>query len=412
MRLTFLGASREVGRSAILVESNDTSIVMDYGLKQAEPPIYPLGIEKTDAVILSHSHLDHCGSLPLLYRNSFPPLFGTELSLAAARILIKDSIKVARKEGYTIPFDQADFKAMIRASTPKNYEDDWRFENFRLRLFDAGHIPGSSSIMLRSNQKSLFYSGDIKLNPTQLLDGCKLPDHVDNLVIESTYSQIDHPKREDEEARLISAVDEALELEENVLLPVFAVGRAQEVLLILENYADKIALDGMAKLISELLLDHPEFVKDSHRLRKVLNKVAWIRTVEEREKAMEKYPVIVTTAAMMGGGPVLSYLKNLHGRPEAKIIFTGYIVEDTPAKDLIKTGILKTAEEEYKVHCDITQLDLSAHAGRTELFEIIDRMKPQRIFCIHGENCDKFAKELESKGYDAVAPEEGESFEL
>jgi len=409
-----LGGAQEVGRSAISVIDGKTNIVLDYGSKiENTPPEYPIDTRGVSAVILSHSHLDHSGSIPMLFMRENPKFMTNDISLELVHMLIRDTFKLASIYGYELPFGRKEFKKMINSAILTNYNEKTKLDNFMYTPFDAGHIPGSTSTFLQHERKNIFYTGDIKLNSTRLLHGCNLPAKTDVLITESTYSEIDHPERASEEGKFIAAVDEALALEETALVPVFAIGRAQEVMMILENYADKIALDGMAKQATETILNYASYVKDPARLKKILKKVFWVRSEKDRARAIEKCPIIVTTAAMMAGGPIIHYLRNIRGRPEAKILFTGYLMEDSPAKILLETGAFKSIEEQYHVHCDVKQFDLSAHAGRSELFEIINRLQPKQVITVHGENCPKFAKEIEEKfNIPAIAPKNGDILEI
>jgi putative mRNA 3-end processing factor len=183
--------------------------------------------------------------------------------------------------------------------------------------------------------------------------------------------------------------------------------------MILEKYTRKIALDGMAKAASEIILDYKYHLRDPKRLKSILKKITWVRTDKDRERAVKKCPIIVTTAAMMAGGPVLYYLRHLRGRPEAKVLFSGYLIEDSPARGLVETGIFQNIEEKYHVHCDVQQFDLSSHCGNRELLEIIKRTNAKRVVCVHGNNCEKFANTLsETLGIEAIAPKNGEILEM
>ncbi|MBI5061155.1 MAG: MBL fold metallo-hydrolase [Candidatus Aenigmarchaeota archaeon] len=413
MRIEFLGGAGEVGKSAVFIKDRDTNIILDYGTKlQTDPPSFPVEAEDVSAAILSHAHLDHSGGLPILYKKEKPPLFTNDITLESISLLLKDSMKIARKEHYPLPYSRTDFKKMLKHAKLMMYEEDFKIDNFHCQLYDAGHIPGSAGILL-DNGKRIFYTGDIKLDSTRLLNGCKLPIDIDVLITESTYSDREHPDREEEEKKFLASIDEALSLDETTLVPVFALGRAQEVLLILEKYADKIALDGMAKKASEIVLDFKHYLKDPKKLKNILKKITWVRTDAERERAVKKYPIIVTTAAMMGGGPVLYYLRHLSSRPEAKVLFTGFLIEDSPAKVLIDTGLFETIEEKFNVHCDLHQFDLSSHAGHSELIEIIKRTNPKQVICVHGDECKDFAKGIESKlDIPATAPKNGDILEI
>ena len=409
MQIEILGNGGEIGRAAFLVTSNNTNVMLDYGVKlQPEPPQYPV-MRKTDNIILSHAHLDHCGGIPALYEKSKPAAVMTDVTLDLSKMLLLDSLKVSKKEGYHTPFNKSDIKKMVSHTRTINYKQKFRVGVFDAMLFDAGHIPGSAGILMK-NKKTIFYTGDIQTAESNLLHGCKLPDRADVLMIESTYSYKNHPSREREEERLKQHVEEALAREEKVLFPVFASGRAQEVLLILEKYANKIALDGMAKKASDIISKYPGYLKDKKRLKHVLRKVHWVHGEESRRKATEHYPIVIATAGMLGGGPAIHYLREMKHRAQSKVLFTGFLVEESPGRQLLETKIFQTAEEKFDVHCHIDQFQLSAHAGRSGLMHIIKKLNPETVICVHGERTKEFAKDIEKQfpGVQAIAPKNGD----
>ncbi len=417
MKIEILGAGREVGGSGISIIDNATNIILDYGLKvnRKGPSSNPLHTQDISAIFLSHSHLDHCGSIPLLYKKEDPPFFTNQITLDTINLLIKDSFKIAKREKYPMSFGKNEVKKMNRFAKLLEYEESVIVDNFVCTMYDAGHIPGSAGILLEhSSGKKLFYTGDIKLEGSRLLNGCKLPKKVDVLITECTYGAKNHPGRDNEEKKILEQIDEALAAKETVLVPVFALGRSQEVLLILEKYADKIAFDGMAKAASEIVMQYGHYLKDPERLKKILNIVKWVQSPEERDLVLKQYPIIVATAAMMSGGPMLYYLRQLKDVPNTKILFVGFLVEDTPGRILLDTGFFKKAEEKYKVHCEIHQYDLSSHAGRDELFEIIRRINPKKVICVHGDDCETFAADVarEFPNIETYAPKNGDVIEI
>jgi len=407
MKIKILGSGQEVGRSSILLEGKK-SVMLDCGVKiEPPPPQYP-HIEKVHAVILSHAHLDHVGALPLLCKKSKPHIFMNDITLELGVMLIKDSIKVASKEGYGTPFSKKDVKKAVRSTKIVRQKERFRIGDASYSLWPSGHIPGSSSI-LAEGEKRVFYTSDIQTIDSHLLKRCQLPQNIDTLILESTYGMINHPPRENLEQALIFAVEEALAKDEIVLMPVFAVGRAQEMMMILEKYAHKIAVDGMAKLASEIIAEYSYYLREPDKFKSVLKKVKFVRTHEERMQAMKKHSIIISSAGMLGGGPAVSYLREIKGRRESKVIFSGFLVEDTPGRNLIETKIFKNAEEEFNVHCDLHQFGLSAHTDRRGLFEIIKRTNPKQVLCVHGDKCKEFASDVEEHfGIDAFAPKNGE----
>ena len=405
--IELLGSGKEVGRSAILV-SGKKRFVMDYGVKiQPEPPQYPM-FEKVDAAIVSHAHLDHVGAVPILFKKQKIPVYMNDITLELGTMLIKDSMKVAKKEGFTVPFDKSNVKRMIKNTKIVRYSEKFKIGEFSCSLWHSGHIPGSSSVLIEGNKK-VFYTADIQTRPSHLLDPCKLPEKVDTLILESTYGMKVQAPRQKEEKRLIEAVEETIANGGVALMPVFAVGRAQEVMLILKDYINKIAVDGMAKLASEIVAQYGSYIKNPKDFRELLKKSKFVRTDEDRATALKKYPIIIASAGMLGGGWAVHYLSEMQSHPESKVLFTGFLVEDSPGRNLIETKIFENAEERFHVHGETQQMELSAHADRTGLMEIIRRTRPEKVICVHGDKCRDFAKNIEEEfKIQAFAPKNGE----
>lgn len=407
-----LGSGSEVGRSSIVI-SGKKRIVMDCGVKiQPEPPKYP-EIQKVDAAIISHAHLDHVGAVPMLFRKGKMPVYMNDITLELGTMLVKDSMKVAKKEGFAVPFDKTHVKRMVKNTKIVRYNEKFRVGEFSCSLWHSGHIPGSSSVMVEGN-KRIFYTADIQTRPSHLLNPCQLPDKVDTLIIESTYGMKVQAPRAKEEKRLIDAIEETLSNDGVALMPVFAVGRAQEVMLILKDYMNKIALDGMVKLASEIVAQYGSYIKTPREFRDMLKKVKFIRTNEDRAGALKKYPIIIASAGMLGGGPAVHYLREIQSLGDAKVLFTGFLVEESPGRNLIETKIFENDEERFHVSGDLQQLELSAHADRNGLLDIIRRTKPEKVICVHGDKCAEFAKSIEEEfdGVQAFAPKNGESIKV
>jgi putative mRNA 3-end processing factor len=413
MDIQVIGSGQEVGRSAILVEDVDR-VLLDCGVKlQPEPPKYPKIPKDLSACIISHAHLDHSGGTPSIYSKQKIPIYMTDVTMELSLLLIKDSMKIAKKEKLPMPYSPNDVRRMMRQTKIVSYEEKFRIGNFECMLYDAGHIPGSAGILMKSGGKKIFYTGDIQTTPSNLLNPCKVPEQVDILITESTYSYRSHPKREKEERKFIGLVEEALANEVTTLIPVFAVGRAQEVLLMLEKYADKIAVDGMPKTAGEIISSYGYYLRDNKRLKNVLKRVHYVQSPDDRRITNKKYPILVSSAGMMSGGPVVSHLRMMAKNPENKVIFTGFLVEDTPGKILLDTGMFKNDDEKFPVKCKVEQLDLSAHTDRTGLFNLIKYMNPKIVISVHGDHCREFAKDIENDlEITAYAPKNGENIEV
>jgi Cft2 family RNA processing exonuclease len=189
MKLEFLGAMGSVGASGISIEDGSNKIVLDYGTKVREvPPKFPLPVERPKAILLSHSHLDHCGAVPLLVKKYSTPIYALDVTKDLTELLLEDSIKVSREEGVELPFNDFDVKQTIKNFVLVDYNKPFKIGNFQITYFDAGHIPGSAMIFVESKETNVLYTGDFNDINTRLLEKCEddLP-KVKNLIIESTY---------------------------------------------------------------------------------------------------------------------------------------------------------------------------------------------------------------------------------
>lgn len=405
MKIKILGSGGEVGRSAILLIHDNCKISLDFGVKlQPEPPSFPIVVKDIDGIIVTHSHLDHSGAIPLLPNVN---CYMNELTKRLTKLLLFDFVKVARINNYRIGFSKKEVKMALSNS----FIVDGKFlvKNIPCKFFDAGHIPGSRSVLLNVEDKNIFYTGDIKLYKQNLIDGCKLPkDDIDILIIESTYGNREHPERSVEEERFKAEIDETLNQNGIVLLPTFAVGRAQELLLILKSYVDYIVIDGMAKEATKIIMNYN--LKSSTLLKSIFKRIKKVNSKAERDRIIRRGgKIIITTSGMLNGGPAVYYIKKIYKRKDCKILFTGFQVEGTPGKYLLDTGIFRNEDLELHVNCPVARFDFSSHAGKDELFKIIEKLNPKNIICVHGDHCSEFAKEIEKEfGIRAFSPNNNE----
>ncbi|MFX0038175.1 MAG: MBL fold metallo-hydrolase [Promethearchaeota archaeon] len=433
-KISFLGSCREIGRSCILIESEKGSkCLLDYGIGFNNDNRLPLEADFSNlkSIALTHSHIDHSGALPFIYKKNKIPFFTNSISLEIAEILIRDMIKIS-KFPYPFGFRELD---LLRQNTYflKNGTRQKIDENFFITFIDAGHIPGSVSILLEVDNKRIFYSGDINTQNTNLINPANYDDvpELDALIVESTYALKEHPPRKLLEEKFIEKINDITENGGKVLIPAFGVARSQEALLILEkyNYTGKIYIDGLARRISSIYLEYPEFIKDIKAFKKALKKVEFVSKRKDRLKVKKSNGVIISPSGMLKGGAVIDYIETILNDPASAVYLVGYQVEGSPGRSLLDNGVFEFKERHKKktmfnnfqieAKCDYDYFDFSSHADSLHLYEYVESLEfrnknHNNIFCIHGDNksTTTFASELVKKGYNSVAPEIGEIYKI
>ncbi len=406
-----LGAGKEVGRSAIHVDTGSERFLLDYGIEvqYGNVPIPP-ELDLT-AVLLSHAHLDHSGMIPELYKRGYGgSVYALPVTFDISDILLYDSIKVQKRKKQKPHFMIHDIKKMMRKKTEVSYGEKINLGKSVVEFRDAGHIPGSASIIIENSGKRLLYTGDIKFIDTKLINGADTSmKDIDVIVSESTYCYTNHPKREKLADSLRRIVQETFYAGGTTLLPAFAVGRTQELLMLLYDLGVPIILDGMGIEISEQMLNNPDSVKDSRTLQKAFSRARKIKRQRERDEALTRPSIIITTAGMMNGGPVGHYVKRLHDRQDCSLILTGYQVEGTVGRMLMDTGKYKNEGIDVKIRNRFEFLDFSAHTDHDHLVKFYKKLNPEKIILVHGDHrVEDFAQELREMGFDVSAPENGQ----
>jgi putative mRNA 3-end processing factor len=416
MQLKFLGGAQEVGRSAIMLKDERT-LMFDFGIKLNHKIQYPTAIPKLDALILSHAHLDHSGFSAALYNESNVPTFGTLPTLNLSTLLLEDSLNIAKRKHNKVYFHKRQIRTLASKYINLDYHSRAHFGKFDIEFYDAGHISGSAITLVErpkgKDNKRIVYTGDFKLEEQTLHKGAEVIDS-DLLIMESTYSATDHPDRKQTINELVEGVKEVLDNGGNALLPVFAVGRAQEILSILyENgLTPSTYIDGMAKKATNIVMKYPKFINNSDILAKAMHETTWIEERAARKEALNGPSIIVTTAGMLTGGPVLDYITRLN--KHSHIFLTGYQLEGTNGRSLLDHGFIIDDEVKKKINTPASFHDLSAHADREDLHEYVKRSSPTKVICVHGdeENTKILAEDLKVEGFDAVAPKLGDTINL
>jgi len=409
MKLQFLGGGQEVGRLGILIENDGARALFDYGMTATDPPKLPMEAPPVDAVFLTHSHLDHCGMIPWLSDRYDLDVFGTPITKEISQILMSDSIKVGQAEGYPEPYDKESVRKTLRDFITIDFGSTIDALGLEITAHAAGHIPGATMYEL-SGRKNTLITGDIHTLNQRLVWGAH-PVKCDNLIIESTYAGREHPERTKIEYQLISKIEEVVDRGGTAIIPAFAVGRTQEVMLLLRDTKFDYWIDGMGKTVAKRYLEHSEYLRSAKKLANARRRGHEVHTPRARAAAL-KGEVIVTTSGMLNGGPVISYLTALKNDEKSAVLLTGYQVEGTNGRRLVETGMMEFYGNLERVRCEVSFFDISAHAGHSDLIRFIKDCSPERVILCHGDQRELLADPLRRDGFEVLTPMNGEEFEI
>lgn len=425
IRVEGLGGFRQVGRSCVLVQTEESSVLMDCGVdtsasgRDAFPYLEApeLDVKDLDAVIASHAHMDHVGLIPLLYKYGYEgPVYCTEPTRDMMVLLQLDYLDVARKEGGKAPYDSSAIKEEVKRTITVDYGEVTDITpDMRLTFNNAGHIIGSAAVHLHIGEglHNIVYTGDIKYDQTKLLRPADPKfNRVETLILESTYGGKDDkmPRRSDTNEKFVETVRETLQDGGKVMLPVFAIGRSQEIMMLLAEEAEKdwfdypVYLDGMIWDATALHTAYPEFLSKDLQNKIfhddenpfLIDNFHRIGSHDEREDVYSEGPcVILATSGMMTGGPILSYVKNLGSEPDNKLIFVGYQAPGSLG-NRIQSGN-RTVEfpdgDAVDIDMDVETVEgFSAHSDRQQLINYVGNLpnKPRKILINHGEKSTSF----------------------
>lgn len=405
----FLGGGGEVGRLGILLKCPGARLLFDYGMTATDPPQYPAPCPPVDIMFLTHSHLDHCGMIPWLTARYDINVVSTSISREVGILLMDDSIKIGASEGYPEPYTSADVKIARRRFDDIMFGDTSQAGKMQVVAHSAGHLPGATMFELVGKRTTLI-TGDLNTLDTRLVAGAK-PVKCDNLIMEATYSGRNHPPRLKTEYALLKKIEEVNQRGGTAIIPSFAVGRTQEILLLLKDSKFEFWLDGMGKKVNKIYMGYPEFIRSPKRLRQAINRTREVRNLHARSRAA-KADVVVTTSGMLDGGPVLNYVDAVRNDPKSAILLTGYQVEGSNGRKLIETGYMEFLGVSEKVNCEVLKYDFSAHAGHNELLAFAKGCSPEKIVLMHGDEREILAGDLRAEGFEVLLPQNGEKWTL
>ncbi len=450
MKLMFCGGAAEVGASCILLKIAGRNLVFDAGIRMGMNKDFMPDLRMiqenggVDAMFISHAHMDHIGSLPVL-SHEFPEarIYMTHAAKDLMRVLLYDSLKIMENREQEIPiFSETQVKNTLDRIIC--YSPGYTFQPFPERsttvtFYNAGHIAGAVAVYVASEEGAFFYSGDFALNPQRTVEGASIPRlRPDVAVFESTYGDKLHANREIEEQRLIAKVGEVISAGKKILIPAFALGRAQEVILVLKRSinkgelpAFKIYVDGMVNDICRVYEQNPNYL--NHQLRKRIlrgNEIFYDKNVipvtgrqAQREEIISSSEpcCIISSSGMLTGGPSQWYASRLAGDEGNFIALTGYQDEESPGHLLLALAdgeaeerVLRLGDITFPVNCGIGKYGLSAHADKSEILSLVQSLEPRNAFFMHGnsEVTIQLAQDIQKQFRGLVfAPRNGEEFE-
>lgn len=449
IKIHFLGGASTVTGSKYVLETPEGNFMIDCGLFQGVKNLrlfnwekLPYPAVKIDAVLLTHGHLDHVGYLPCLVKQGFNgKIMGTGPTLAIAKIILQDSAKIqeeeaekANEEGYSIHkpalplYTEKDvFKTLsLFEVQPGNYQIKLS-DNISFYFKPNGHILGSCFLEIDVYNKRFVFSGDLGRKDDVLLAPPSKPEKADFLFMESTYGDRLHPQ-EDLEAILSSLIKGTIHKRGNLIIPSFAVERAQMLIYTLWKLYDKNKIPDIPIIIDTPMgIDVLEVFEayrnwhllTDHECQSMRNHVNLVSSYRETWEVIDdpRPKVIVAGSGMVTGGRVLTYIKQLGREAKNTILLVGYQAEGTRGRQL-QEGIreLRIFGKYVNIKAEIKHLhSLSAHADQGELIEWISQLEkpPQRIFLIHGEpgSADAFRVKIRDVyGWEATIPKFGDIF--
>jgi len=456
LRITALGGVQQVGRSAFLVQTRESNVLLDCGINPGSSKPFELfprfdaptfEIDSLDAVVISHAHLDHCGLVPFLYKYGYDgPVYCSAPTSNLMTLLQLDYLDVAGKQGVISHYDQKDVRECVLHTIPLRHGVVTDIApDVRLTLHNAGHILGSSVTHLHVGEglHNIVYTGDYKYARTMLLEAATTDfPRVETLITESTYGSPNDfmPSRVEAEEGLTSIINETLERKGKVIIPVPAVGRAQEIMLVIDGYMRRglmkeapVFIEGMISEATAIHTAYPEYLGRDVRksiLYDGINpfKSDYFTIVEHpsvRQEIIDGEPcIIMATSGMLEGGPVIDFFKSLAEDDKNSIIFVSYQIEGTMGRRVQK-GLPEVTMIDsdgkmgvVKVRLQVESIEgFSGHSDRRQIINYITHLKPkpERVVVCHGERakCLSIANFIQRRcGIQALVPAIMETFRL
>ncbi|MCL1914229.1 MAG: MBL fold metallo-hydrolase [Eubacteriaceae bacterium] len=452
MKLSFGGGASEIGASFLMLQLDGMNIALDCGVRMAGDMLPDLSIihdfDKVDCILLSHAHMDHSGALPVLSRE-FPDvkIYMTHATKDLIRILLYDSLKIMDQRELEIPmYAEIHVEAMLDSIvcySPVHTFAPIEGSNIQVTFYGAGHIAGAVGIFIAGDEGSFFYSGDFSVARQQTVEGATFPKLMpDVAVFESTYGDRLHSNRAVEEDRLVSKIASTISNGGKLLIPAFALGRSQEIILLIHRAINRkqlpknlrVFVDGMVNDVCLAFARNPNYLRTQYGKRILRGRDIFYndnvvsvnrdRALREQIVASKDPLVIISSSGMLNGGPSQFYAEKLAGGENNAIALTGYQDEESPGRQLMDVAnapdsasdlVLKLGDRTVPVKCDIGMFGLSAHADKLEILSLAQQLGARQVFFNHGGedvvNSLGLAFQKEFNG-DVYIPKNGEVFDL
>jgi metallo-beta-lactamase family protein len=453
MRVTPYGAVRTVTGSMHLVETGDLRLLLDCGLYQGRREEsyevnrrFPFPASSIDAVVLSHAHLDHCGNLPTLVAQGFRgPIYCTPATGDLAALVLRDSAKVQRQDAafvnklhrrqgepsVTPLYSKEEAEQAIRRMRSVRYGVEFSVGAARVTFLDAGHILGSAITVLEADGRVLGFSGDLGRPSAPIIRDSDIPPALDLLLIETTYGDRRHDSYDAGTQALAARVADTVRRGGKVLIPSFAIGRAQDITYMLGRQRAQGAVPAvptyvdspMAVDATEIYRVHAEcFDEETEDLLERhdpfgFKELRYIRAVEE-SKSLNDLPepfIVIATSGMCESGRILHHLRQHIADRRSSLLIVSFQAAHTLGRRLADgVSPVRIFGEPFDVRLQVHTLpSFSAHADADELWDWVSRVpRVGQVLCVHGEErqSQAFVERLSAQGITARVPERGEQF--
>lgn len=419
-----LNLRAEIGGNSYALNLKGETLLLDAGMHPKEegadalPRYQNISFDSVDGIVVSHSHLDHIGTLPVAQRDQpSAPVYLTPGTAALGENLLHNSVNVMSSQATELGikeyplFHHREIEYLQERWMPREYERPFHLnlgdiDSASITFFDAGHIMGSAGVLIEKEDKTVFYTGDVHFKDHTLIKGARFPDldEPDLLIMETTRGADERPTdytRADEEERLAQCINNALDAGGSALIPVFAIGKTQEVLTMLDNFKNEgripehtpIYIGGLS---TKMTVAYDKFSRSTRRSRpgfEILRDMDVVTGKRSRKRTPIEYKpgaIFCLSSGMMSEKTVSNvFARGFLPNEKNSLLFVGYSASDTPGGVIraSNSGDLVRLDGTHKVplNCEVHEFDFSGHARREELLDFAIKARPKKILLVHGD---------------------------